>query len=340
MTTPLLDFDSLTAPIAGDQPAGVRLPLDVRKKMEDARKDFEPHPDDPSQPPIPKTPDWSAIVRLASDNLTEKSKDLLAAVRLVEAITKRDGFPGLRDGVHLLRLLMTDCWDRVHPLIEEPSDIEYRAGPLQWLCDRESGAWFPSAVEKLPLLKVGGLTASVLDCKNGQIDGQPLTTDAMKAAEPATPELAGEIAEALKEFAALEQALVEKMANEAPSLSGLTDVLKDCKRYLDLLQTAGAGDGAEGSSEATGGTGGSGDSGGAAPAGKKSRGDTYRQLARLADELATMEPHSPIPDLLRWAVKLGAMPFRELIQELVQEPAVLADIRRQLGIKEPEATQQ
>jgi type VI secretion system protein ImpA len=66
----------------------------------------------------------------------------------------------------------------------------------------------------------------------------------------------------------------------------------------------------------------------------------YRQLARLADDLARMEPHSPIPDLLRWAVKLGAMPFRELIQELVREPGVLADVRRQFGIAEPEAQQQ
>lgn len=114
MTTPLLDFDALTAPIPGDQPAGVRLALDVRKKLEEARKDFEPHPEDPSQPPIPKTPDWSGIIRLASDNLAERSKDLLAAVRLVEALTKRDGFAGLRDGVHLLRLLLTDCVNPRH----------------------------------------------------------------------------------------------------------------------------------------------------------------------------------------------------------------------------------
>lgn len=335
MTTPLLDFEALTAPIPGEQPAGVRLLPDVRKKLEDARKDFEPHPDDPSQPPIPKKPDWSAIVRLAGDSLAEKSKDLLAAVRLIEALTKRDGFTGLRDGVHLLRLLLTDAWDRVHPLIEGPDDLEYRAGPIQWLFDRESGAWFPLAVEKLPLLKLGDQDVCLRDCKDGKLNGQPLAIETIRAAQPATATIAAEVADALADLKALDQALSEKMADQAPSLAGLLDVLTDCKRFLDTLSVADSEAATEGTNEAGDGAAQTRTS---SPGGKAGRTEMYRQLARLADDLSAMEPHSPIPDLLRWAVKLGAMPFRELIQELVQEPAVLADIRRQLGIKQEEPT--
>src|ERR1022692_1846917 len=102
MTTPILDLAALTAPIPGEQPAGVRLPADAKKKMEDARKEFEPNPDDPSKPPNPKKPDWPAIIKVASDSLTKTSKDLLAAARLTEAVTKRDGFAGLREGLQLL----------------------------------------------------------------------------------------------------------------------------------------------------------------------------------------------------------------------------------------------
>jgi type VI secretion system protein ImpA len=331
MTTPLLDFAALTAPLEGDHPAGMRLPADVRKKMEDARKDFEPNPDDPSAPPIPKTPEWAAIIRLASDALSKNSKDLLAAVRLVEALTKREGFAGLRDGLTLLRMLLTDCWDRVHPLIEEPDDLEFRAGPVQWLCDTESGAWFPTTVAKLPLLKIGGQIASLKDCRAGQLDGQPLSSDAMRAGEPADPEAAADVAECLKELATLDQALVAKMADQAPALGPLREVLTDCARFLDR-PSGGAAEETTGDSAAD--ANGSAQPG-ASKGGGKSRADMYRQLARLADDLALMEPHSPIPDLLRWAVKLGAMPFRELIQELVREPGVLEDIRRQLGIKEP-----
>jgi len=335
MTMPLVDFAELTAPIPGEQPAGVRLPPDVRKKLEDARKEFEPHPDDPSQPPIPKKPDWAGIVRLASDSLSKNSKDLLAVVRLVEALAHRDQFAGLRDGLHLMRLLLTDCWDRIHPLVEEPGDIEYRAGPVQWITDAEGGAWFPSAVAKFPFLRIGDQAACLTDCKDGKLNDQPLSTDTIRAGEPLTPTIGEEVGECLTEIDALDQVLTEKMADQAPSLAGLRDVLVGCKRFLDHLQASAAAEGDVSSADT--GTGANlvavQKTGGAT-----SRAETYRQLARLADDLARMEPHSPIPDLLRWAVKLGNMPFRELIQELVREPGVLSEIRRQFGIPETEGS--
>ena len=37
---PLLDIDSLVAPIPGDSPAGAPLPYDVRLKLEELRKEI------------------------------------------------------------------------------------------------------------------------------------------------------------------------------------------------------------------------------------------------------------------------------------------------------------
>jgi type VI secretion system protein ImpA len=333
MTTPTLDLTALTAPISEDQPAGVRLPSDTRKKMEEARREFEPNPDDPSGAPIPKKPDWSGIVKLACDSLSKTSKDLLAAVRLVEAVAKRDGFAGLRDGLSLLRLLVADCWDRMHPLIEEPADIEGRAGPFDWLSDTESGAWFPQTIGKMPLVRIGGQAASLLECQRGQLGDQPLTSELLLTAEPATPTTVEDIAECLKELEGLDQALVEKMAEVAPSLITLRDVLTAAQNFLKRLAAPAAPENEEPA------TGGSADGSIQKSTGQTSRAETYRLLARLADDLARLEPHSPIPDLLRWAVKLGNMPFRQLIQEFVREPAVLTDIRRQFGIPEPEASE-
>lgn len=330
MTTSRIDWSELTAPLGGDQPAGVRLPADVRKKMEDARKEFEPDPNNPSAPPVPKKPDWPAIIRMASDSLSKKSKDLLAAVRLVEALTQRDSFAGLRDGLTLLRLLLTECWDRVHPLIEEPDDLESRAGPVQWLCDTESGAWFPTTIAKLPLLRIGGQTVSLLDCRAGQYNGQPLSSEAMRSADPADPGIAEYITECLAELDTLDRALTEKMADQAPALGSLRDVLGDCARFV-YRPTASA---AEEIQETSGDTDAPSEPGAPRANVGTSRADMYRQLAKLAEDLARAEPHSPIPDLLRWACTLGAMPFRQLIQELVRESGVLEDIRRQFGIKE------
>ena len=207
MSTAVLDFTILTAPLDGKQPAGVRLPHDVRKKMEDARKEFETHPEDPSQPPIPKKADWSAIIKLASETLSRTSKDLLAAVRLVEALAKRDGFAGLRDGLKLLRLLVTDCWDRMHPIVEGPEDMDVRVGPFQWLTDAEGGAWFPSSVRMLPLLRIGTQPVSLHDCRAGQLGDRTLSNETIQSAVPATPTTIADVAECLKELEQLDQAL-------------------------------------------------------------------------------------------------------------------------------------
>ena len=113
-------------------------------------------------------------------------------------------------------------------------------------------------------------------------------------------------------------------------MAGLREALEECQTILSHLLSANPREVAQntaGDSTAPPGT-------GDRKAGTMTdRAEAYRQLAQLADSLAQMEPHSPIPDLLRWAVKLGKMSFRDLIEELVREPNVLADIRRQFGIK-------
>ena len=69
----------------------------------------------------------------------------------------------------------------------------------------------------------------------------------------------------------------------------------------------------------------------------QNREEIYRMIERLADALATIEPHSPIPDLLKRALNLGRMPFRRLIKELVTDAGHLAQIYREFGIKEEDA---
>jgi type VI secretion system protein ImpA len=58
----------------------------------------------------------------------------------------------------------------------------------------------------------------------------------------------------------------------------------------------------------------------------------YRQLAQIADALKRIEPHSPIPYLLERCVRLGAMPFPELMREVIREAGALDEIDRLLGL--------
>ena len=49
----------------------------------------------------------------------------------------------------------------------------------------------------------------------------------------------------------------------------------------------------------------------------------YQQIAEIAEALRRLEPHSPIPYLLERCVKLGALPFPELMREVIREATTL-----------------
>jgi predicted component of type VI protein secretion system len=64
------------------------------------------------------------------------------------------------------------------------------------------------------------------------------------------------------------------------------------------------------------------------------RQEVYDQLAAAAELLMQIEPHSPIPYLIRRAVQLGKLPFPQLIRELVRDPNIITAMDRELGITE------
>src|SRR5262249_2304696 len=67
----------------------------------------------------------------------------------------------------------------------------------------------------------------------------------------------------------------------------------------------------------------------------QSRAEVYRRLAEAADLLQEMEPNSPSPYLIRLAVRLGDMPFPQLIKALISDTKVIEEVNRRLGIPEP-----
>src|SRR5947209_19126749 len=114
----MLDFESLLAPIPGTDPAGAPLAPELRRKLEEKRKDINPDQfasDDPRRPEKATPADWPGIVELAQQYLAGTSKDLLLAARLTEGLVKLHGFGGLRDGLRLMRRMVEECWDRMHP---------------------------------------------------------------------------------------------------------------------------------------------------------------------------------------------------------------------------------
>jgi type VI secretion system protein ImpA len=336
---PLLDLEALLAPVPGDEPAGGSIPFEVRQELEDARKEVNPEDfpaDDPMRPENPKKADWPGIIRLAQQTLTETSKDLLVAARLTEALTKQQGFAGLRDGLRLMRRLVEDCWDRINPAVED-GDLEARAAPFHWIDDADKGARFPTALRTVPL--VVGATGAYgwYEWRQSQDGKGTVSRDDFEKAATATPRdycqtVIEDLTECYQEILQLGQILGQRMGSDAPGLLSLRQALDECLSLeKQILQRKGGPEvGPSENGEAAAGDGATQQARRAAT----SREEAYRQLADAAATLQRLEPHSPIPYLVQRAVELGALPFPQLIRALIREPNVLAELSRELGIKD------
>jgi type VI secretion system ImpA family protein len=58
----------------------------------------------------------------------------------------------------------------------------------------------------------------------------------------------------------------------------------------------------------------------------RTREDAYRALTEIAGFLAHLEPHSPVPYLLRRAITWGGMSLEQLLPELLSDGTVLRDV--------------
>lgn len=338
--TALLDFTALLAPLAADNPCGEPVPYEVRQKLEDARKEDDPDdyaPDDPGRPETFRKADWAGIVRLASETLSRTSKDLLVAARLTEALTRQHRFAGLRDGLRLMRELVEQHWENLYPRVDD-GDLELRAAPFNWLDDFNFGARFPNTLLTVPLVNGQAVGFGWLDWRRSQDGKGDITAaDVEKAIQDATPEAcaqtAEEIAQSLQEVEQLRGHLDSRMGPVAPGLGALRKAISDCQSLVGhiLSQKCPAGSG-----ETDNPTTGDASSPQTSTRALTTRAEAYRQLAQAAAVLQQLEPHSPIPYLVRKAVELGELTFPELIVRLIRDEGVLAELNRELGIKPPE----
>jgi type VI secretion system protein ImpA len=334
----VINLDELLAPIPGDDAAGEPVPFQVREDLEQFRKEVDPNDfaeDDPARPTEAKKADWPKIARLGITTLTGTSKDLLVAARTTEALANQHGFAGLADGFRLLHGLVEQCWDRLHPVIED-GDIEVRGGPFNWLGERDRGARFPNTVRALPLVRGDNGAWSWRDW-NSIRDGGRDKVDFDKAVAAADREdcqrTFDDLTRCLTEFKSLTDALNGKMGPTGPAMSELQSALSDCytlaKQVLQQKGPAEEDAPADGASAEANGTGSAGPAKAAA-----TRAEAYRRLAEAADVIERLEPHSPIPYLVRRAVELGALPFPLLMRALIRDNGVISEMNRELGIKD------
>lgn len=340
---PLLEFETLLAPISDDNPAGDTVPYELRLQLEEDRREEDPEsfaPDDPMRPEKPKRADWSGVVRKCKEILQRTSKDLLVSARLTEALTKQHGFAGTRDGLHLIGLLVDQCWDRLNPVVED-GDLETRTPPFIWLDESDRGARFPTTLRQIKLIDAPEGKFGWLDWKAYQEGKASVPREDFEKAMQNTP-LAfcqarlEEIRESQKQLDTLTEHLNAKMGELGPGLMGIRGALEGCRLLAQNLVDGKGGEGAPAADGAAGeaavATGDGAAVGGGRPA--ANRAEAYRQLQQAAALLQQIEPHSPVPYLVKKAVELGSLPFPELMRRLIRDANVLTELNRELGIKE------
>jgi type VI secretion system protein ImpA len=240
--------DDLLNPIPGANPSGENLRYaPIYDQIKEARREEEEIAQGEWQHERKKA-DWPLVVKLTGEALAKKSKDLQLAAWLTEALLRREGFQGLKDGLELIRSLMETFWDTLYPEIED-GDLEMRATPLEWV-----GSRLDQPMRLVPLTKSGLDWTKYRDSRSvpyetdtakseqraQAIQDGKLTPEEFDEAFNATPKAFYEqrmeqINGCLESADALAQFCDDKFGDYSPNLGGTKKSLEEMKQVVHVL---------------------------------------------------------------------------------------------------------
>ena len=243
--------DDILNPIEGDQPGGVSLRYDpIYDKIKEARREEEPLNQGAWKTEI-KVADWPLVMRLTSEAIATRSKDLQLAAWLTEALLVRESFAGLAEGLGLCHRMIETFWESLFPELD-PEDLEMRSAPLNWI-----GMKLDMPLRKAALVQGGygyylykesrtvGYDAQAktdAEKKNRQKllkEGKLAAEDFDKAFEE-TPKAfyskaEKDLDECLGTIRGLNELCEEKFGDDTPSFSPLEQLLKEIRHTVHAL---------------------------------------------------------------------------------------------------------
>ncbi|MFZ0860259.1 MAG: type VI secretion system protein TssA [Candidatus Sulfotelmatobacter sp.] len=121
--------DDLLNPIEGPNRSGANLRYDpIYDKIKEARREEDQPPPGMTERDR-KVAENPLVIKLVTDLLAKRTKDLQLAAWLTEALLKQKGFGGLKDGLALCYGFVDKFWDTVFPELED-GDAQARGAPL------------------------------------------------------------------------------------------------------------------------------------------------------------------------------------------------------------------
>lgn len=244
--------DDLLNPIAGDNPSGDNLRYDpVTDKVKEARREDIDAPQGEWKTAL-KTADFPLVIKLASDALAKRGKDLQLAVWLVDAHVRKEGFAMLAPSFRFLRELLEDFWDTLYPPIDDDGDMEVRAAPLEWLGNKlaEPLGFLPIVTGKLGYHayqesrtvghEADADTQEKQELREARIAEGKVTAEQFDEALDSTPvealrSLRKDLAEALETLDALSQFCDEKFGGQTPSFLKTRGAIEEIDQTVHIL---------------------------------------------------------------------------------------------------------
>lgn len=373
---PVVDLEALLAPISEDAPAGSdpradSSPSSLYYRVKDARTAARAAERASLDPTGPSPDEWDTVAEAGEELLASYAKDLEIAAWMTEALVRRDGFPGLRDGLKVLHGLAETYWGGSFPELDEDG-VEGKLTAVAGLSGAGATGTLIQPVRLIPLTHGAIASYSLwhydqaveLDKltdparKAARIDDGAVAMDAFTASVNETPpqhfrELLQAVEECLEALAAMSKAFDAVAGMDSPSISALRDLLEQVKGALRhfaadklaaaaaLAETAAALGEAPGEAVAGGGEGGAVASAGATVTvrrieGYATRDEALAELTRIAAYFRKTEPHSPLSYTIEDAVRRARMSLPELLMELAEDPLHIKRILLAAGIRSEE----
>jgi type VI secretion system protein ImpA len=244
--------DDLLDPIAGENPSGPDLRYDpVFDQIKEARREEDDTLPAGAWDRPAKKADHRQVVKLASECLAKRSKDLRLAASLVESQFKLDGVAVLAPSLELLRELQEKFWETLYPEIDEGdlqlrvNEIERAAKQLALLLGQvpvtRSGL---SATDYQESRLVGYESDATTDARKkvraAAIEAKKVTAEEFDKAAAATPkaffvETRAALDEATNQTDRLDRYQRDAYGEQYPDLSPLVTALQEAGGAIDVL---------------------------------------------------------------------------------------------------------
>jgi type VI secretion system protein ImpA len=340
----MIKVDNLLSPISSDDPSGADLSYDPAMQELDELVQGKAE----TQFSAAEEPNWKQVHQHCV-SLFGRTKDLRVTISLMLAELQLEGHPGLASGLRLLRSLLEQYWNTIHPKLDPDAgnDPLERVNIISSIAIPEGTfgdhLQFLRRVRRAPLCfsqQLGSFSLSQIQAASAKPvaasdDDEAQTAKAPDAAtidaafRDSNPDFLSQvdqsISEAISDVHGINEFLdgtvgVTKSASFDPLISMLLEAQKQVSQYMHVPAGEPA-SGEQGPRVAGGGT--------RPMEGHLSviqaRKDVLRSLDAICAYYENTEPSSPVLPLLRRAQQLVGKNFTEILQELA--PDTVAQIK-------------